>query len=170
MQENKNVVKLGDFLGSELEENFIEFDLTVIQEVLSQLKNEEPIDLVHAEMLQQKALRAADIISEFLGKIIKTTSYLETKINSAKNKSSLEYKNPDGGKTTTDMKIWASSNSPEVEDLQIKLAKAKGSKSILEKKYDILIRQHHLYKESAAGLRKTILGYTNHEKIPEGYE
>jgi hypothetical protein len=168
-------VRLGDYLGDNLEEDFSNFDLTEIQEVLLYLQESDPVDLAHAEMLQQQALRGADILTEYLGKIVKTVGYLETKVNSAKNKASLDYKAPDGSKTTTDMKIWAGNSSPEVDEIAIRLAKAKASKVVLEKKYDILIKSHHHYKDIAVGLRRTILGYTpsqvtEREKIPEGYE
>lgn len=166
-------VRLGDFIGNDLEEDFINFDLTEIQQVLYSLQESDAIDLSHAEMLQQQSLRGADILTEYLGKIIKTVGYLETKCNSTKNKVSLNYQSPDGSKTTLDMKKWAGESSSEVEDIQIKLAKAKASKMVLEKKYDILIRAHHHYKDIAAGMRKTILGYTPptaREKIAEGYE
>lgn len=164
-------VRLGDLLGTQLEEEFSEFDLTEIQQVLSKLQYDDAIDLAHAEVLQQQSLRGADILTEYLGKIVKTVGYLETKVNSTKNKVSLEYKAPDGSKTTADMKKWAGESSPEVEAVQIKLAKAKGSKVVLEKKYDILIRAHHHYKDIAAGLRKTILGYgLKPEKTAEGWD
>lgn len=167
-------VRLGDYLGDNLEEDFFNFDLTEIQEVLLHLQESDPVDLAHAEMLQQQSLRGADILTEYLGKIVKTVGYLETKVNSTKNKVSLEYQSTDG-KTTSDMKKWAGESSKEVEEIQIRLAKAKASKIVLEKKYDILIRSHHHYKDIAAGLRRTILGYTpaqvtEREKIPEGYE
>lgn len=166
------MVRLGDFLGNELEENFIEFDLTEIQQVLSSLQNEDAIDLAHAELLQQRSLRGADILTEYLGKIIKTIGYLETKVNSTKNRVSFEYQAPDGARTTADMKKWAGESSSEVEEVQIKLAKAKGSKVVLEKKYDILIKSHHHFKDIAAGMRRTILGYSPvaSEKVPDGYE
>lgn len=165
-------VRLGDFLGTELEEEFVNFDLTEIQQVLEQLQNDNAIDLAHAELLQQQALRGADILTEYLGKIIKTVGYLEAKVNRTKNNVSLEYKAPDGSRTTAEMKKWAGESSPEVEQVQIKLAKAKGSKVVLERKYEILIKAHHHFKDIAAGMRKTILGYSPvaSEKIPEGYE
>jgi len=165
-------VSVRDFLGDKFEEDFLEFDLTEIQEVLGKLQNIDAIDLSHAELLQQQALRGADIITEYLGKIIKTIGYLEAKVNSTKNKAALNYQEPNGNRTTSDMKKWYAESAPEVEELQIKLAKAKGSKILLEKKYDILIRSHHHYKDIASGMRKTILGYSqpNKEKVPEGYE
>lgn len=165
-------VRLGDFLGENLEEEFISFDLTEIQQVLVQLQNDTAIDLSHAELLQQQALRGADILTEYLGKIIKTVGYLEAKVNSTKNKVSLDYKAPDGARTTTEMKKWAGESSPEVEEVQIKLAKAKGSKVVLERKYEILIKSHHHFKDIAAGMRRTILGYSpgGSDKVPEGYE
>jgi len=162
-------VMLSDFLGTDLEENFAIFDMTEIQEVLETLRDTDPVDLAHAELLQQQSLRGADIITGYLGKMVKTVGYLETKVNSVKNKVSLEYAAPDGSRTTTDMKIWAGQSSPEVEAVSIKLSKAKASKIVLEKKYDILIRSHHHYKDIAAGLRKTILGYGS-IKVAEGYE
>jgi hypothetical protein len=149
-------MKLVNYIGENLEENFSDFDLTEIKEVLDTLAITEAFDLSHVELLQQQALRGADIISEYLGKIIKTTSYLESKVNSTKNKASLEYVAPEGTKTTAEMRKWAGECAPEVEDLQIKLAKAKAAKVILEKKYEILIKSHHAYKDIAAGLKKTL--------------
>lgn len=165
-------IRLRDLVGDKLEEDFLDFDMTEIHEVLRALEVEDATDLAHAEMLQQKALRGADILSEFLSRLVKTVAYLESQIGKTKNKAALEYKAPEG-RTTTEMKKWAGECSPEVEELQIKLAKAKGSKVMLDKKYDILIRSHHHYKDIANGLRKTILGYgtvQNKEKVPEGYE
>jgi hypothetical protein len=164
-------VRLGDFLGTELEENFIDFDLTEIQEVLETLQDTDAIDLSHAELLQQQALRGADILTGYLAKIIKTVGYLDTKVNSTKNRISLEYVAPEG-RTTAEMKKCAGESSPEVEKVQIKLAQAKASKMFLEKKYDILIKSHHHYKDIAMGLRKTVLGYgtVNTEKVSPGWE
>lgn len=165
-------VLLGDFLGSQLEEEFISFDMTEIQQVLEKLQKTDAIDLAHAELLQQQSLRGADILAEYLGKIVKTVSYLETKVNSTKNGVSLAYQAPEG-RTTAEMKKWAGESSPEVEQVQIRLAKAKGSKIVLERKYEILVKAHHHYKDIASGLRRTILGYSlgaPAEKTPEGYE
>jgi hypothetical protein len=174
MEENKKIV-LEDLVGLNLEEDFSKFDLTEIQVVLNKLANTDAIDLSHAEFLQQQALRGADILTEYMGKIVKTVGYLESKVNSTKNKVSLDYSAPDGSRTTADMKKWAGESSKDVEDIQIKLAKAKASKLVLEKKYDILIKTHHHYKEIASGLRKTILGFNGNfseksEQIAEGYE
>ena len=165
-------VRLSDFLGTELEEDFANFDLTEIQDVLLQLRETDAIDLSHAELLQQQALRGADILTGYLGKIVKTIGYLEAKVNTVKNKVSLEYQAPNGVKTTTDMKIWAGQSSPEVESVSLSLAKAKASKMVLEKKYDILVKSHHHYKQIAEGLRRTVLGYGGvlTENIPAGYE
>ena len=159
---------MSDYLGTNDEEDFMEFDLTEIEEVLISLRDIDAIDLAHAELLQQMALRGADIIVGYLGKIVKTVGYLETKVNRLKNKASLEYKNPDGGKTTVDMKIWASTNSPEVDDAQKQLSAAKASKMVLDRKYDLLVKSHHHYKDIAQGLRRTILGYAGPaEQEPE---
>lgn len=166
-------VNLGDLLGDQLEEEFINFDMTEIQEVLEKLQETDAIDLAHAELLQQLSLRGADILIEYLGKIVKTVGYLEAKVNRTKNAVSLSYQAPDGSRTTAEMKKWAGESSPEVEDVQIKLAKAKGSKVVLERKYEILVKAHHHYKDIASGMRRTILGYSlgsPAEKPPEGYE
>ena len=42
-------VRLGDLLGDELEEEFVNFDLTEIQNVLMRLQYTDAIDLAHAE-------------------------------------------------------------------------------------------------------------------------
>jgi hypothetical protein len=164
-------VRLGDVLGSNHEEDFKNFDLTEIQEVLEQLRDIDAIDLAHAEMLQQQSLRGADILIGYLSQMVKTVGYLESKVNSTKNKVSLEYVAPDGARTTVDMKKWAGESSPEVEAVQIKLAEAKAGKIVLERKYEILIKSHHHFKDIAAGLRKTILGYSSGtSNAGEGYE
>lgn len=162
-----------DIVGAIGEDEFSDFDLTEVQIVLNNLQSIDAIDLAHAELLSQQSLRCADILSEYLAKIVKTVSYLESKINSTKNKISLEYAAPDGSRTTVEMKKWAGESSPKVEELQEKLAGAKGTKSLLEKKYDIVIKAHHHYKDIAAGLRRTILGYkpgATEATAPEGYE
>lgn len=168
-------MKLGELMGVVLEEDFLDFDLTEIQSVLEKLRDTDAIDLSHAELLQQQSLRGADVITEYLGKIVKTVGYLEAKLNSVKNKAALEYQAPDGARTTTDMRKWWSEQAPEVMEAQISLAKAKGSKVFLEKKYDLLIKSHHHYKDIATGMRKGILGYSlgsilSNEKVAEGYE
>jgi len=167
-------VRLGDLLGTENEVDYRNFDLSEIQQVLDNLKDIDAIDLAHAEALQQQALRGADVLAVYLGQMVKTVGYLEAKVQSTKNKVSLEYQAPDGARTTLDMKKWAGESSPEVETVQIKLAEAKGSKLFLERKYEILIKAHHHFKDIAQGLRRTILGYsqstTTSDKVPEGYE
>jgi hypothetical protein len=165
-------VRLGDLLGSNSVEDFRDFDLTEVQQVLNQLQETDAIDLAHAELLQQQALRGADILAEYMAKMIKTVSYLEAKVNSTKNKVSLEYVAPDGTRTTVDMKKWAAECSPDVVAALEKLADAKGGKVALERKFDIIVKAHHHYKDIAAGLRKTILGYSSGtgNAPAEGYE
>lgn len=121
-------------------------------------------------MLQQKALMCADLTISYLGKIIKTVSFLESKVSSARNTAARDFKTTDGSKVTADMRRWAADNSPVADSFNIKLGKAKASKMVLEKKFDILIKEHHHYKDVASGLRKTILGYTPIEKVVEGWE
>lgn len=156
----KPKITIKDILGDSLDDLYQDFDMTEIQSLVSYLQNTDIADISQAEMLQQKALRCADILSEYIGKLVKIIHYLEAKVASAKNKASLDYKASDG-RTTMEMKKWAGEVAPEVEELQIKLAKAKGSKAVLDKKYEIVIKSHHHYKEIAGGLRKTILGYTS---------
>lgn len=159
---------LGEFIGESFEEDFSSFDLREIQEVLSSLKDDQAIDLAHAERLQQKALRGADILIEYLGKIVKTVSYLETKINSTKNSVALNYQSPEG-RTTMEMRKFAAESSKEVEELQISLSKAKAAKIVIEKKLELLIKGHHHWKDISMGLRKTIVGYAiqSQDKVPE---
>ena len=166
---------LGDFLGHDAEEDFLDFDLTDIQEILSNLKNTDAIDLAHSEYLQQQCLRGCDILIEYMGKLTKMYGLYETKISSAKNKASLEYQSPDGKKASTDQRIWAGTIAPEVEELQLKLSKIKAGKVVIEKKYDLLIKAHHHYKSISEGYKKSILGYSaptfldDKEEVPEGY-
>lgn len=162
-------VRLGDLIGANPEEDFRNFDLTEVQQVLGNLRETDAIDLAHAELLQQQALRGADILAEYMSKMVKTVAHLEAKVNSIKNKVSLDYTAPGGARTTVDMKKWAAECSPEVTTALEKLAEAKGGKVALEKKFDIMVRSHHHYKDIAQGLRRTILGFAP-VKVPEGYE
>lgn len=165
-------VRLGDLLGSSNIEKFRDFDMTEVQNVLIQLRETDAIDLAHAEFLQQQALRGADILAEYLAKMVKTVAHLEAELNKTRNKVSLEYVAPDGSRTTVDMKKWAGECSPEVVKVQEQLADAKGGKVAQERKYEILVKAHHHFKDIAAGLRRTILGYSSGttNTVPEGYE
>lgn len=165
-------VRLGDLLGSSNIEKFRDFDMTEVQNVLIQLRETDAIDLAHAEFLQQQALRGADILAEYLAKMVKTVAHLEAELNKTRNKVSLEYVAPDGSRTTVDKKKWAGECSPEVVKVQEQLADAKGGKVALERKYEILVKAHHHFKDIAAGLRRTILGYSSGttNTVPEGYE
>lgn len=150
-------MNLGELVGSELIEDFSIWDFSEITQVLGQLQREEAIDIAHAERLQQQALRGADIVSEYLSKMVKTVSYLEFKFNSVKNKAGLEFKNPEEkGKVSADLRKMAAESAPEVDEVAKSLARAKGAKSALEKKYDLLIKSHYFYKEICLAYRKSI--------------
>lgn len=161
LSDKKSSNTLSDLInGDKFDDEFLKFDLTEIQSVLSALKSEEAIDIAHAEHLQRKALRGADIVSEYLGIITKMISHYESKLNSAKNKASLNYVAAEG-RTTAEMKKWAGECSPDIEPWQDKLAKAKAGKVVLSNKFDILIREHHQYKEIASGMRRGIVSVPN---------
>jgi hypothetical protein len=148
-------MQLKQLVGDSYTENFEEFDLAAVQQVLAALATEQAIDIAHSERLQQKTLFAADLLTEYLAKLIKTVSYLESKMNSVKNKVSLEYNAPDGGKTTMEMKKQAGESSEKVEELALLLAKAKGAKSLVERKYEILLKAHHHFKDLSSNQKKT---------------
>lgn len=172
---SEETISLEQLVGSDLEENFLSFDMTEIQNVLSSLAGASAHDLAHAELYQQQSLRAADILAEYLSKMVKTVSHLENKANAAKNKVILDYEGPAGAKVTADMRKSASESDPGVGKILEQLAVAKGSKLLLEKKYDILVRTHHFYKDIATSYKRTILsvpnGMPNELKNPaEGWE
>jgi hypothetical protein len=146
---------LGQLIGNSMTDEFEAFDISEIQNILKYLGSETAIDIGHAEVLQQKTLYAADLITDYLAKLVKMVSFLESKISSVKNKTSLEYKSPDG-KTTGEMRKFAGEASADVEELSMQLAKAKGAKMALEKKFDILIKMHHFYKDISSNQRKGI--------------
>lgn len=154
--ENSDRVTVADLIGNSDEDKFLDFDLTEVQNLVSNLQSLGVDDLGHAMHLQQQALRCADILSEYLGKIVKTISFLDAKLSSKKNSAALNYSPPQGARLSIELRKMAGESDPEVEELQVKLAKAKGTKSVLEKKYDIVIKAHHHYKDIAMGLRKTI--------------
>jgi hypothetical protein len=151
----KKTIKLSELLGEDLEDSFDHFDVSEVQAVLSQLQN-DAIDLAHAEQLMQQTLRCADLMSEMIGKLTKTIHFLESKVDSAKNQAALNYESPNSSKTTMQQRSWASECDPEVEKLNIKLSRAKGAKALLDRKYDILIKSHHSFKDIANGMRKSL--------------
>lgn len=152
-------VTVKDVIGIKDEEDFLNFDLTAIQKILSNLNRDVPIDIAHAEKFCQESLRCADILSEYLAKINKTSSYLENRLTIVKNRALVEFTSD--VKVTADIRKAASESNKDVEEISNKLSSVKGAKMALEKKYDILIKSHHHWKDIAAGLRKTILGYSS---------
>src|SRR5690606_26471553 len=110
------------------------------------LQVETAVDLPQAERLQMLALRGADLISEYAGKLVKTIGYLESNLNMLKNRAMLNYE-PPKGKATADVRKAASEADPDVLQASIKLSRAKAAKVALDKKYDIIIKSHHLYKD-----------------------
>lgn len=157
----KTSFKIKDLIGDNLEEAFLEFDLTEVQKVVKKLQSEDVPTLAQAERLQQEALRAADVLSEHLAKIHKTIHYLTAKVSSVKNKECLNYEPPSGTRMSNELRKMAGESSDKVLELELTLAKAKGAKTAIEKKYDIVIKTHHHYKDIANGLRKTIQGYSS---------
>jgi hypothetical protein len=149
-------ITVGKLIGQTFEDDFESFDLTEIQKVLSALSTDNALDIAHSEMLQQKTLYAADLMIEYMAKLIKMVSYLESKISSLKNKAALAYKAPDG-RTTADMKKQAGESDPEVEELASSLARAKGAKLLLDRKYEIIIKSHHFFKDLAGNQKKGIV-------------
>ena len=157
---------LGELLGTALEDDFSSFDLTEINAVLSNLRNTNAIDIAHAEQLTMLALRGSDIAAEYIGKLIKTVSYLEGKVSSTKNKAALEYK-PESGKATADIRRNAGEAHPDVLELSDRLARAKGAKAILEHKINILIKAHHYYKELVGNMRSGITSQSTYRSPKE---
>jgi len=157
--ENENntweIITVSDVIGKDFEDDFENFDLTEVQKLVSELQNQDVPDLAHAEFLQLKSLRAADLLTEYLGKIVKLTAYYEAKANKVKYQVALNYKG-DGGKITQEARKWAGESSDELMDVETKLAKIKGTKALLEKKFEIVIRMYHGNKDIASGMRKSI--------------
>lgn len=163
----KDTITLGKLIGEAFIDEFENFDLTEVQGVLAGLASDNAIDIAHADMLQQKTLYAADLLITFISKLVKTVSFLETKINSVKNRTALEFEPPEGKKATADMKKAAGESSPEVEAFGLLLAKAKGAKTLLERKYDILIRSHHYYKDISGAQKRGIVSFNaNQNNLP----
>ena len=149
-------ITVADVIGREDYDKFLDFDLTEVQNLVSNLQSTGCDNAAIAMNLQQQALRCADILSEYLGKIVKTMSYLDAKIVTKKNSIALHYSNPNSPKPSIELRKMAAEADEDVEELTLQLAKAKGTKSVLEKKYDIVVKAHHHYKDIATGLRRTI--------------
>lgn len=139
-------------------EEYENFDISEAQYVLKKLAIEQPMDLAEYEKLQQRSLYAADLLVEYMTKLNKTISILENKIDVKRSKVFLEYKSPDG-KTTAEMRKSASESDSEISLLNEQVGKAKGAKFFLDKKYELLIKAHHHYKDLASSIRNT--GNTN---------
>ena len=156
-----DIIRVKDLVGNNLDDAVFEFNLTEVQEVVSKLQSEDVPTLPQAERLCQEALRGADVLSEHLAKVHKIMNYLEAKGASVRNNIALNYVPATGIKPSKELRKMAGEASQEVLDIEIELAKVKGAKTLLEKKYDIIIKAHHHYKDIAAGLRKTIMGYNS---------
>jgi hypothetical protein len=143
---------LKDMVNSSTDEQFLNFSLDDIQAILTSLQNTEVPDLAHAELMQQRALIGANMVCDFLAKVVKIVSSLDNKINSMRSTYAINYR-IDGKVPAADVRTLALKSCPDVSDLEELLSNAKASKSFLERKYDILIKTHHHYKDIAAGLR-----------------
>lgn len=151
-------ILLGDLLGNNDIEKFEDFDLTEVQNVLKSLSNEDPFDIAHCMWLQGRALCGAELLIDMSAKMIKTIGFLETKINSLKNKCALEYKGPgDGIRITAELRKNAGECDPKVEELSLLLAKSKGAKQAIDKKLDLILKTHYHYKELAANQQQGII-------------
>jgi vacuolar-type H+-ATPase subunit I/STV1 len=152
----KKTVVVKDLIG-DIDDDYINYDISEIENILESLNDTEAIDIAHAEYLQQQALRCADLLSVYLSRITKVSYYLDSLLNYEKNKCALDYKDPAGNKVTADQRKYASESTPEVLKLIKQLSIVKGTKVLIEKKYDILIKTHHHYKDIASGIRKSIV-------------
>jgi hypothetical protein len=150
-------ITLGSILGTQNVEPFEDFDLTEIQKVLHALSSEDPFDIGQCEWLQQRTLYAAELLIDMIAKLVKTVSFLETRLNGVKNKVALEYKPTDGTRLTAEMRKQAGESAPEVEELGLKLAQAKGARSALERKYEILLKMHYHLKELGSNQKQSIV-------------
>jgi hypothetical protein len=155
--DSESKITLGQILGSSFNERFMDFDMGPTQRVLGQLEQEAVHDLAHAELQQQRALRCSNNIGEFLGIIVKNIAYLESKIQSTRNKFALTHipKDEDGKpmKVTVDVRNMLLKSCPEADPLEETLARLKGAKEMLAKKYDSLTKAHYHYKEIADFMR-----------------
>lgn len=155
--EAKKRYRVKDFFNdNDPETIFLEFDLTDIQDIVKELQNETVADLAAADNLQRRALVGADICSEHIAKLVKIITYLDVKESKIRNKTALEFKTDDGKSASVQLRKFAADASEEAEQVAYVIAKAKGTKTLLEKKYEVLIKAHHFYKEQAQTLRKTI--------------
>ena len=167
-------VTLGQILGNDNVDAFEDFDMTEVQKVLKNLAVEEGFDIAHVEWLQQRCLYGVEILIDMSAKMVKTVSFLESRINSVKNKVALEYKHPDEKvRLTAEMRKAAAESSEEVEQLGILLARSKGAKLAVEKKMDLLLKSHYHFKELAANQKQGIISgsskATGHEKDSQSY-
>jgi hypothetical protein len=159
-------ITLGQLMGSQNIEPFEEFDLTEVQKVLKSLRDNEAFDIAHAEFLQHRSLYAAEILIDMIAKLIKTSGFIESRVNTVKNRAALEYKcEDDKVRVTAEMRKQAGESHPEVEQLGLLLAKTKGARSALEKKYDVLIKMHYYFKELAQGQKQSVITGTS-KSIP----
>jgi hypothetical protein len=154
----KQIIRVKDFFkDNEPDEIFLDFDLTEIQELVKQLQNETVHDVAAADNLQRQALVCADLLAEYIAKLIKIISHLDVKESRIRNKVSLEFnKGEDGKAASMALRKLAGDASEEAEEVGYIIAKAKGTKALLEKKYDVIIKAHHFYKEISQSFRKNM--------------
>ena len=146
------MVNAKDLLNTEIDlENF---DLTEVQEIISEMREMEVIDLAHADLKQQMCLFLADKLNDHCAVLTKQISKLESNLSVEKNKASLDYK-AEEGKTTTDMKVWAGNCAPKVIEIQNSLASLKGVLFLLSKKSDLVLKSFYYFKALSDSYRRT---------------
>ncbi len=162
-------MKIRDIIGDKMEEDFLEFDYTYIQETLNEVSNSATPNLAMAEYLQFKCLSAADVLIEYSGKLIKYSTYLDNKITSMRNRHAMEFyaANP---KAAADIRAMSLKSCPDADELENTSAQLKGTRAIIEKKFDLLIKAHHHYKEVASRLNRMIPSENGRPGSEKGYE
>lgn len=136
---------------------YLSFDMTEIDVILSSLKNTTACDIATSEFLQQQSLRCADIIAELLSQIVYVYSNLESELSFVKNKTSFDFKPSDDKKNTADMRKYAGESHSNIPQLTQKISAAKAARDLCQRKYELLIKAHHHYKEISTSMRKTII-------------
>jgi hypothetical protein len=154
---------INDIIGTcSLEEEFLHFDVSDVQFILDELNQTNIIDVAHAQYLQQKSLFAANRLCEHLSRLVKITTYLESNISKIRNKAALDYRPDNNAKVTSDLRVYASKSCSEADALESLLAKAKGAKVLLEKKYDLLLKSHYYFKEISSAFKGISQDRTNY--------
>jgi len=140
-------MRIKDEIGETFEDDFMEFDLTLVHDLLDDINNNSAPDLYQAEDLRRRTIVGMRMLTQYEGRLIKITNYLNSKIPAIRSKYAIHYTN-EGKKDPTDKtRDYAFKSCPDAEPFEKTLAQATAARTVVQKKYELLSKAHYMYRD-----------------------